>query len=207
MTIAKFRPSAILRAQAGLATIVPHLTLEDVQRVAAAALGAAHSPRRGQRDALLILTMFDACLRVSAALQLTPASLQNTPTGWLCSFIAKGGKYGQAAISPSLVSQLMSYAYTVDLDRSAAFWPVNRHQAFQIVKRAFDLAAVIKPPGVGHNHILRHSGAIARLAATGNPKAVQDQLGHVTAAMTLRYLKTLSAQESMEIQKGVDFGW
>jgi integrase len=60
---------------------------------------------------------------------------------------------------------------------------------------------------VGTVHVLRHSGAIARLAATGNPKAVQDQLRHKEARMTLRYLKTLSAQESIKIQQGVDFGW
>ena len=41
----------------------------------------------------------------------------------------------------------------------------------------------------------------------GYPKAVQDQLRHKEARMTLRYLKTLSAQESIKIQQGVDFHW
>ena len=64
-----------------------------------------------------------------------------------------------------------------------------------------------KPEHVGTVHVLRHSGALARLAATGNPKAVQDQLRHKEARMTLRYLKTLSAQESIKIQQDVDSQW
>ena len=51
---------------------------------------------------------------------------------------------------------------------------------------------------------LRHSGAIARLEATGNPKALQDQLRHFSARMTLRYMKTLPAKRSLEISQGVD---
>jgi integrase len=75
------------------------------------------------------------------------------------------------------------------------------------VDRAFQEAGLRKPEHVGTVHVLRHSGAIARLEATGNPKAVQDQLRHKEARMTLRYLKTLSAQESLRIQQGVDFRW
>ena len=50
-------------------------------------------------------------------------------------------------------------------------------------------------------------GALARLAQTGNPKALQDQLRHVDARMTIRYLKTLSAQDPLRINQGVDFRW
>jgi hypothetical protein len=38
-------------------------------------------------------------------------------------------------------------------------------------------------------------------------KAVQDQLHHKAARMTLRYLKILSVQESLKIEQKVDFGW
>jgi integrase len=84
---------------------------------------------------------------------------------------------------------------------------VSTTRVWQIVDRAFGAAGIKKPEHVGTVHVLRHSGAIARLAATGNPKAVQDQLRHKEARMTLRYPKTLSAQESIKIQQGVDFGW
>ena len=56
-------------------------------------------------------------------------------------------------------------------------------------------------------HILRHSGAIERMRVSGNPRSVQDQLGHASTAMTLRYFRTLSQQEALRIQEGVDFGW
>ncbi len=46
---------------------------------------------------------------------------------------------------------------------------------------------VAGPPHVGAVHVLRHSGALERLKDTGNPQALQEQLGHTTAEMTLRY--------------------
>jgi len=68
-------------------------------------------------------------------------------------------------------------------------------------------AGIAKPDGVGAVHILRHSGAIERLRRTGNPKAVQDMLRHRSARMTLRYMKTLSHEESMAIQQAVEYDW
>ena len=50
---------------------------------------------------------------------------------------------------------------------------------------------------VGCLHVLRHSGAIARLQVSGNPKSVQEQLRHKSAQMTLRYLKTIGHDEAM----------
>jgi integrase len=105
------------------------------------------------------------------------------------------------------VASIQSYVYRRRMDDMQRIWPFNRKRAFQIVKRAFDLSGIPKPPHVGAVHVLRHSGALARLAETGNPKAVQDQLRHVDAAMTIRYMKTLQAQESLRIQQGVDFRW
>ena len=54
--------------------------------------------------------------------------------------------------------------------------------------------------------MLRHSGSIARMEATGNPKAPQDHLRHQPARMTLRYMKTLSPRRSLEIHQTVDLG-
>jgi len=68
-------------------------------------------------------------------------------------------------------------------------------------------AGVSLPDGVGSVHVLRHAGALARLEETRNPKSVQDMLGHESMGMTMRYMKTLSRRESVEIQKQVDFGW
>jgi len=56
----------------------------------------------------------------------------------------------------------------------------------------------------GAIHLHQHSGAIYRLSLSGNPRSTQEQLRHKSAGMTLRYLKTLSHLESMNIEKSLD---
>ena len=93
------------------------------------------------------------------------------------------------------------------LARDARFFPVNRHRTWQIVDAAANQAGLVKPSSVGTVHILRHSGAIERMRLSGNPRSVQDQLGHASPAMTLRYRRTLSQQEALRVREGVDFQW
>jgi integrase/recombinase XerD len=54
-------------------------------------------------------------------------------------------------------------------------------------------------------HLLRHSGAIARLNRTGNPKSLQIHLGHADMKMTTRYLATMQVVESLETDSQVNF--
>jgi len=89
----------------------------------------------------------------------------------------------------------------------AALFGITKYRAHQILQRAFERAGIQKPPHVGAVHVLRHSGALERLKETGNPQALQEQLGHTTAKMTLRYLKTLTAEEALRINQAVDFRW
>jgi integrase len=161
---------------------------------------------KGERDALLIQTLFDGALRVSEGLGLRPSDVIQGPGGYRLQVDGKTGPR-QVACSTSLAAQLKSFAYDQGLNRASRFFPMNRHRAWQIVDRAADAAGLVKPPGVGIVHILRHSGAIERMRATGNPRSVQEQLGHASAAMTLRYFRTLSQQEALRIQEGVDFQW
>ena len=109
--------------------------------------------------------------------------------------------------SRNLCGRKVTYAYQLELPRDAAFFPVTRVRVHQIVSDAFDASGIAKPDHVGAVHVLRHSGAIARLEQAGNPKALQDQLRHTDARMTMRYLKTISAKRSLEIQQAVDFQW
>ena len=62
---------------------------------------------------------------------------------------------------------------------------MSKRRVHQAVERAAIAVGLVKPEGVGTVHILRHSGAIARLRASGNPRSVQAQLGHLNTAMTL----------------------
>ena len=198
---------AIRRSGAGAADYVVHLNLDQVRQLA----GAAGQSRHGERDKLLIQLLFDGCLRCSEAIGIRPCDLTQGYTGWTVKVTGKGGKMALVAISPTLAAQLQAYAYRSKLDETDRFFPITRSQAFRIVATAFDQAGVTRPrrdvDRVGAVHILRHSGAIERLRQTGNPKAVQDQLRHKSALMTMRYLKTLSQEESLRIQQEVEFKW
>lgn len=110
-------------------------------------------------------------------------------------------------MSTALVARLHQHAYQHSIGPNERFFACNKHRVWQIVNRAFEVTGIPKPKHVRTVHVLRHSGALARLAQTGNPKALQDQLCHVDARMTIRYPKTLSARESLRINQGVDFRW
>ena len=189
---------AVRRAEAGAADYVPHLTLADIR-----ALGE----RVKERDRLLIELLFDGCLRCSEAILIRPKDILESTNGWQVRILGKGRKHSAVAISASLAAQLQSYAYRRNIPPDQRLFAINRHRVFQIVSKAMALAGIAKPDGVGAVHILRHSGAIERLRRTGNPKAVQDMLRHRSARMTLRYMKTLSHEESMAIQQTVEYDW
>lgn len=184
-----------------------HLDISQVKRLADAVLESRH----GERNRLLIQLLFDGCLRCSEAIGIRPSDIvragYNDTGRALKKVKGKGGKFALMAISPNLMVQLQAYAYCHKLNEYDRFFPITRSQAFRIVTAAFDRAGILRPhrdiEKVGAVHILRHSGAIGRLKQTGNPKAVQDQLRHKSALMTVRYLKTLSADESLRVQQAV----
>ena len=175
MTLAPRALPAIRDAQDGAASFVPHLDLDAVQRL----IDAASHASTGQRDGLLIAALFDGCFRVSELLALRPRDLRSSAHGWSAQVVGKRGKLGEVALSSSLVARLQAYAYQAELLKDARFFPVTRGRVHQIAQRAFEEAGLQKPDHVGAVHVLRHSGAIARLEATGNPKALQDHLRHV----------------------------
>ena len=197
--------TAIRRSRIGSSAYVPHVSVGEVKLISTVAAGIG---RHGDRNSLLIKFIFDSCLRVSEALSIRPVDITKTDEGWLIRVIGKGRKFGVIAISSSIAAEIQSYCYREKVKETARIFPITRSQAFRIVTEAFDKSGVIRPTvdrdHVGGVHILRHSGAIERLRVTGNPKAVQDQLRHIDAAMTIRYMKTLSAEESLKIQQGVE---
>lgn len=200
--------TAIRRATAGSATYVPHLSVEEVRLMAGA---VEKDGRHGDRNARLIEFLFDSCLRVSEALAVRPNDLDHDETGWFVQVMGKGSRPGKVAISASVVAKLQSYAYRQGIGWTDKLFPISRSQAFRIVTTAYEKAGIRRPglatDRVGAVHILRHSGAIERLRLSGNPKAVQDHLRHVSAQTTLRYMKTLSAEESLKVQQAVEFQW
>jgi hypothetical protein len=107
-------------------------------------------------------------------------------------------------VSPSLAAMLLGYSARAGVGGNERIFPITRQHVHRLVTRAFRIAGVQKPRGVGAVHVLRHSGALERLRRTGNPRAVQLHLGHASAAMTLRYLRTLAETEALRIQQSVD---
>ena len=198
------RVLAIREAKAYQADYVPHLSTDDVRRMAD--LAAQHR-RNGERDSLLVLTLFDGCFRVSEAIGIRPGDIKEVGAGWTVSLLGKGHKRSTAAITAGLAAKLQAYAYREQLASTGRLFPISRSRVFQIVQALMVEADITKPDGVGAVHVLRHSGALARLQLTGNPKAVQEQLRHSTAQMTLRYMKTLSHAEALDAQAGVNYSW
>jgi integrase len=191
---------------------VPHIDRDNVARAAMAASkiareGGTRGRGNAERDELLILTVFDPALRISEALRIRPNDLIEDGGAPRVRILGKGRKYDVVSISRSLHGRLLAYAYRKGIKPEERYFPFSRARAHQIVARAYQAAQIAKPDGVGTLHVLRHSGAIERLRETGNPRAVQEQLRHVDPTMTLRYLKTLSAEEALKIQDQVDFGW
>lgn len=196
--------SAIQRAEAGAADYVPHVSAAQVKLMV---IVAGRNKRHGERNGLLIKVLFDGALRVSEGLGLRPCDIEHTPDGWLLSIMGKGSRPGKAAITEATAAEIQSHCYRAKIAETDRIFPITRSQAFRIVQATYDQAGIRRPgrdtDHVGAVHVLRHSGAIARLQATGNPKAVQDQLRHKSAAMTLKYLKTISRDESLKIQQRV----
>ena len=85
MTLTR-QSTAIQQAQAGTAAWIPHLSIEEVQDLAMAAHNTARNGK-GERDALIIQTIFDGCFRVTEALSLTPNSLRD---GWSARIVGEG---------------------------------------------------------------------------------------------------------------------
>ncbi len=199
---------AIQRSKCGTADYVPHVSTEDIRLIAAV---ANQQKRHGERNSLLVKTLFDSVLRCSEGIGVRPCDLVKTESGWTVTVLGKGCRPGIAAISPSLVAELQSYAYRHHIGERDKIFPISRSQAFRIICKAFDHAGVRRPSRsvdrVGAVHVLRHSGAVERLKQHGNPRALQTQLRHKTALMTLRYLKTISVEESLKLEQSIDFHW
>lgn len=166
------------------------------------------NPRHGERNAALIALIFDGALRVSEALGIRPVDIESGPDGYTVAIMGKGKRPGIAAITADTANKLLALAYHQGTQREDKLFKITRSQVFRICEGSYNRAGIRQPSKlkdrVGAVHVLRHSGALARLAASGNPKSVQAQLRHKSASMTLRYMKTLSAKEGLTIQQGIN---
>ena len=175
--------------------IVPYLTPDEVQRLCEGCRG-----RQRDRDALLILVLFQTGLRISEALGLTVGHLSRQPGA--LEVLGKGSKPRLVACPAALSHRLKAYAFDRGLGPADRLFPVGRKRAWQIIGAAAAHAGLGKRV---YPHLFRHSGAIERLRQTGNPRALQLHLGHASPLMTMRYLSTLTAEEALRINQTVRF--
>jgi integrase/recombinase XerD len=151
----------------------------------------------------LIKTIFQGALRISEALSLTPNSIQRfNGRQPVLEIIGKGRKRRVVAIPQRLVDQLRAFAFEKGLGPNDRFFKINRSQAWRVITKAAKKTGFTKRV---HPHLFRHSGSIERLRQTGNPKSLQMFLGHSSPQMTLKYLSTLSSEDSIAIEGQVEF--
>ena len=186
------------RASYKSARIVPYLLPDEVQKLAA----GARTRGNGERDYLFVLLLYQTGLRISEALSLTPAKIFQFEGKPVLDIIGKGNKPRLVSCPETLTKKLLAYACYKNLCSQNRFFPFNRIRGWQIIKQAARNAEFKKRV---FPHLLRHSDAIERLRQTGNPKALQHHLGHSSISMVLRYLSTLTQEESLRIQQQVEF--
>ncbi len=175
--------------------LVPYLTPEEINQLCAGCRG-----RYRDRDALLILLLFQTGLRISEALTLTVGHLGRQPGA--LEIVGKGSKPRLVACPAALTHRLKAYAFDRGLGPEDRLFPVGRKRAWQIIRGAAECAGLGKRV---YPHLLRHSDAIERLRQTGNPRALQLHLGHASPLMTMRYLSTITAEEALRINQAVRF--
>lgn len=112
---------AIRQGKGSAAGYVRHLSEGDVKLMCI----VAGKGRNGERNRLLIATLFDGCLRVSEALSITPAAITREAEGYAVSIMGKGHKPGKVAISSSLASELRNYCYENNIAKEARIFPIN----------------------------------------------------------------------------------
>ena len=177
---------------------VPYLTPEEAILLAS----EAEKRRNGKRDSLLILVLFETGLRISEALSLTLSDIDLFEGKPVLRIIGKGKKTRTVACPERLTKSLRDYAIRNKIGPEQKLFPIKRQRAWQILKEVSKKAGFTKRV---YPHLLRHSDAIERLRQTGNPKALQHHLGHSSVIMVMRYLSTLTEEDSLRVQQQVSF--
>jgi site-specific recombinase XerD len=145
-----------------------------------------------QRDKVLVRTLYSAGLRVSELCHLRWQDVVSTSAGKAVLVIyGKGGYQREAEISVAThhaLQDLRGDARPEDyIFRTRTGHHLDRSEVHRLLKRLADEAGLNKQVSA---HWLRHSHASHALDNGANPKAVQEQLGHSSLAVTTGYLHT-----------------
>ncbi|MFC1972316.1 tyrosine-type recombinase/integrase [Chloroflexota bacterium] len=177
---------------------VSFISEDEVYRLA----DAAKTMRDGERNYLLVMTLFQCALRVTEAVKLRVKDKATVDGKHLLMVQGKGNKPRLVAIPEKLSYHLGDFTQRQALGSEDRYFPITRVRAWQIIKDSAGKAGINRRV---YCHLLRHGGAIARLKRTGNPKSLQIHLGHADMKMTMRYLGTMQAIESLAMESVVEF--
>jgi integrase/recombinase XerD len=136
--------------------IVPYLHPEEVQKLCAGCRG-----RQRDRDALLILVLFQTGLRISEALGLTVGHLSRQPGA--LEIVGKGGKPRLVACPAALSHRLKAYAF----DRGLG--PADRSSRWGASGPGRSSGPRLRRPGWGNAFTLTSSGTPGPSSASARP--------------------------------------
>ena len=151
----------------------------------------------GERNALMVLTLYYSACRRSEVMALRPCDLFS---GGL---IEISWKKSRGRLSPTrriaiplwLHGRLQAYAAHAKLTLHARFWPFSDVYCWMMVSK-FGRQALGRDDV--HPHLLRHSRAVHLLRQTHDISTVQSHLGHAGIHTTLEYLRLVSDEDAAE---------
>lgn len=157
--------------------------------------------RRGLRDTLLILLMFDAAARIQEVLDLQPADIVTTPGSGAVTLTGKGHKTRTVPIMDKTgrhVEQYLKLFHPAPIDLEASLfytvWAGERHQMSQdnVAYMLTKYAAVARQqcpevPEHVNAHQLRHARAMQMLRAGVPLPHIKEFLGHANISTTEIY--------------------
>lgn len=146
----------------------------------------AAAAKESAEDALMLRVTFNHALRVSEVLALTA---ENIVDGHLVVQRSKGSR--------KTIQRLLTDESDIVLlakQRVGPLFPLTRMTYWRRMQRYGRAAGL--PAFLCHPHALRHTTAMLMLDGSAKVNAVQNYLGHVNGANTLRYLELTDEEGS-----------
>lgn len=183
--------AAALRSPRQPKSLPKPLTQGDAKRAVSAGEQLADDPWIVARNAAVLTLLYGSGLRISEALGLTAAELNN-PRDQLIRVTGKGGKTRLVPVLPAAFQAVADYRklcpYHLDpkglLFRGARGGPLLPAIVQRDMRR---LRSALNLPETATPHALRHSFATHLLGRGGDLRTIQELLGHASLSTTQIY--------------------
>jgi integrase/recombinase XerD len=160
---------------------LPHyLEKDEIEAI----LKLAMKANNAKRDYTLIRMMWSTGVRVSEAITVTPADLDDKH--FVINILhAKAGKQRRVHTDPKTLRALNTYINKQKIEKDAPVFPISRIQVFHIVKK---YGKAIDRPDI-HPHSFRHSFAVFCIREGMDIRTLQMLMGHESIQTTAIYLQ------------------